>query len=178
MRQFILAAVSALTLAIAAPALAQDAVTDAELTSFAGAMERIQAVTASGGTPEEQQAAMADAVEASGLEISRFNAISSAVSNDAVVRARIAVLTAPESPAGSVGAGVTDQEAAQFAEALADIRAVSESGATGDDQQRRMAEAITEAGLELERFNAISAATGDDERLRARIALESARAGG
>lgn len=177
MRQFLLAAVSALTLAAAAPALAQDAITDAELARFAGAMEQIQAVVASAQGAEQQQAAMAAAVEASGLEVDRFNAISSAVSNDPVVRARVALATAPESPAGSVGAGVSDQEAAQFARALIAVQALSESGAAGEDLQRQMVEAITASGLELERFNAISAATAEDERLRARIGVEQARAG-
>lgn len=177
------AAVSAAALMLAAaPALAQDAgITDAELAQFAGAMQRMQSVMAQvqGGAPtDEQQAEMADAVESSGLEISRFNAISQSVSTDPVTRARIEVATAPESPAGSVGAGVSDDEAAQYARAEIEVRAVAASGAPAEEQQARMAAAITGAGLDLERFNAIAGATAADERLRARIAVERARAGG
>ncbi|EGF96097.1 hypothetical protein BDIM_29440 [Brevundimonas diminuta ATCC 11568] len=40
-----------------------------------------------------------------------------------------------------------------------------------------MAAAIQNSGLEIERFNAISAATAQDEHLQARIALAQARQG-
>lgn len=183
------AAVSAAALALAAtPALAwQDApgasasaeISDAELAQFAQSMERIQSVMSQvqGGAPTEaQQAEMAAAVEAAGLDIVRFNAISQAVSTDEVTRARIEVATAPESPAGSLGAEITDEELARYARAEIGARAAAAAG--GEDQATRMAQAVTDAGVDLERFNAISTATTSDPRLSARIAVERARAGG
>ena len=130
--------------------------TDAELAAFAGAMERMQTVAqqVQGGQPTpEQQAEMAAAVEASGLEIDRFNAISQAVSTDPVLQARIGVASTTPSPAGSVGAGVTDAEAGQFAAA------------------------IEVSGLTLDRFNEISGAIGQDRHLQARVGLAAARSG-
>src|SRR5690606_18674068 len=126
----------------AAPALAQDAAepapaaapapagdpTDAELAQFAAAMKTVQSVAASvqNGTPtEEQQAQMAGAVQNSGLAVERFNAISAAVSADPVLQARAAVAGAAPSAPGSVGAGVTDAEAGQFAVAMAEITGIA-----------------------------------------------------
>ncbi len=169
--------------AVAAPAqppvMVQAEISDAELAQFAQSMQSIQAVMAQveGGAPTEAQPAeMAAAVEAAGLDITRFNAISQAVSTDEVTRARIEVATAPESPAGSLGAEIGDAELAQYARAELGARAAAAAG--GEDQTTRMAQAVTDAGLDLERFNAISAATSTDPRLSARIAVERARAGG
>lgn len=181
----------------AAPALAQDAAepapaaapaaagdpTDAELAQFAAAMKTVQSVAASvqNGTPtEEQQAQMAGAVQNSGLAVERFNAISAAVSADPVLQARAAVAGAAPSAPGSVGAGVTDAEAGQFAVAMAEISGIARAlnGAQpNEEQQAQMAAAIQNSGLEIERFNAISAATAQDEHLQARIALAQARQG-
>lgn len=158
-----------------------DAYSDDELTRFAGAMARMQTVAAAiqGGTPtDEQQAEMAAAVEDSGLSIERFNAISTAVSGDAVLRARLAVATVEPSPAGSVAAGVSDVEAVQFAAAMAEVRGVAagvRNGAPTDEQQAAMAAAVQNSGLEIDRFNAISTAVSQDEALRARLALADAR---
>ncbi|WP_312785116.1 DUF4168 domain-containing protein [Brevundimonas sp.] len=179
----------------AAPALAQDAAppppaaaqapagepTDAELAQFAAAMKTVQSVAATvqNGTPtEDQQAQMAAAVQNSGLAVERFNAISAAVSGDPVLQARAAVAGTTPSAPGSVGASVTDAEAGQFAAAMGEISGIARAlnGAQPNaEQQAQMASAITDAGLEIERFNAISAATGQDAHLQARIALAQAR---
>ncbi|MBI2249521.1 MAG: DUF4168 domain-containing protein, partial [Brevundimonas diminuta] len=179
----------------AAPALAQDASpapaaaaaagepTDAELTQFAAAMKTVQSVAATvqNGTPtEDQQAQMAAAVQNSGLAVERFNAISAAVSADPMLQARAAVAGATPSAPGSVGAGVTDAEAGQFAAAMGEISGIARAlnGAQPNaEQQAEMAAAIQNSGLEIERFNAISAATAQDEHLQARIALAQARQG-
>lgn len=181
----------------AAPALAQDAAepapaaapaaagdpTDAELAQFAAAMKTVQSVAATvqNGTPtEDQQAQMAAAVQNSGLAVERFNAISAAVSADPMLQARAAVAGATPSAPGSVGAGVTDAEAGQFAAAMGEISGIARAlnGAQPNaEQQAQMAAAIQNSGLEVERFNAISAATAQDEHLQARIALAQARQG-
>ena len=179
----------------AAPALAQDAATsppaaapapagepsDAELAQFAAAMKTVQSVAATvqNGTPtEDQQAQMAAAVQNSGLAVERFNAISAAVSGDPVLQARAAVAGTTPSAPGSVGASVTDAEAGQFAAAMGEISGLARAlnGAQPNaEQQAQMAAAIQSSGLEIERFNAISAATGQDAHLQARIALAQAR---
>ena len=181
-----LTAVSA-TPTVAAPAalvvVQSDSVTDAEVAQFATAMKAVMTVNAQvqNGTPtEEQQAAMASAIEGAGLTIDRFNAISSQVSTDRVLHARIQLAQTEPSPAGSVGAAVTDVEAEQFAKAMAGIRPISQAlngAAPSAEQQAAMSTAITDSGLTLERFNAISAATSRDAHLRARIALAEIKAG-
>jgi len=67
-------------------------VTDQEVEQFSLAVGRIQDIAAGiqGGTPTaEQQAEMAAVVEGSGLTIDRFNAISTAVSQDQALQARM-----------------------------------------------------------------------------------------
>ena len=201
MRLVTLAALSALTAAAAAPALAQDAAapaatpapaaqaapqgapTDQELGQFAGAMQRLSVISqqVQGGQPTaEQQAEMASIVQNSGLEVERFNAISTQVSADPVLQARAAVAGATPSAAGSVGASVTDAEAAQFATAMASISDLAQqlNGAQpNEEQQAQMASAIEASGLDIERFNAISGAQAQDEHLRARIALAAQQRG-
>lgn len=200
MRTSLIAAVScaALLTVAAAPALAltpvasgsgaavavSDSITDEELRSFATAMEAIEPIAAaiSGGAPTaEQQAAMAAAIEASGLALDRFNTISTAVSTDPVVRARVALATTQPSPAGSPAAAVTDAEVEQFAVAMAAVQPIAQSlngAAPTADQQAEMAAAISGSGLALERFNAISAAVTGDAHLRARLAVADARRAG
>lgn len=180
----------------AAPAMAQDAPpapaaapaaagepTDAELAQFAAAMKTVQSVAAAvqnGAPTEDQQAQMSAAVQNSGLAIERFNAISTAVSADPVLQARAAVAGAAPSAPGSVGASVTDAEAGQFAAAMSEISGIARAlgGAQpNEEQQAQMAAAIENSGLDIERFNAISGATAEDEHLRARIGLAQARRG-
>lgn len=194
----VLAAVSAAAL-LAGAAQAQDAVapeaeasaavstsafSDAQLTSFNGAMTRMSSVAeaVAGGTPSaEQQAEMAAAVEASGLGIEQFNAISVAVSADPVLRARLAVLGAPMPAAGSISAAVTDAEVTQFSNVMVRMRELAPAaGATPTaEQQAEMAAAVQASGLAVDRFNAIAQAVSQDARLRARVELADAeRAGG
>jgi hypothetical protein len=182
------AASPALAAQVPAPAPAQAAapasVTDAELAQFSAAMKAVQPIAEAlnGAAPTaEQQAQMAEAIAQSGLALERFNAISTAVSSDAVVRARLAVAETPPSPAGSAAAGVTDAELTQFSTAMAAVQPIAAAlnGAAPDAaQQAQMAEAISGSGLALERFNAISAAVSQDEHLRARLQLADARRAG
>ena len=160
----------------AAPATA-DSVTDDELLKFTAAMTKMRVVAAAVGTgtpTPEQQAQMAAAVTESGLEIARFNAIAQ-ISGDPVVRARINVASAPASPEGSVGASMSDEDVARYARAATAARAATGSG-TPAEQQAAMTAALTAEGLNIERFNAISAATSSDSRLRARVALAQLKA--
>lgn len=199
MRTSILAAVScaALLAAAAAPAVAapsgapvpaqaaaSDSVSDAELRSFVTAMQAIEPIAAavSGGTPTaEQQMQMAAAIDASGLELDRFNTISAAVSTDPVLRARANLASTEPSPAGSPGASVTDAEVEQFVVAMAAVRPIAESlngAAPTAEQQAEMAAAIAASGLALDRFNAISGAVAQDAHLRARLGVADARRAG
>lgn len=153
---------------------------DAQLQAFATAMTAVRAASPTDGAAPtaEQQAAMAAAIEAAGMDITAFNALATAVSTDEVLQARLAVFSTPESPAGSVAASVTDAEVAQFASAMTAVRAAAPAGgaAPTDEQQAAMAAAVSSSGLALDRFNAISGAVSTDDRLRARVQLASARA--
>lgn len=157
-------------------------VTDAQLEAFAAAMVKVREISAGvqNGTPTtEQQAGMAAAIEASGLGITQFNAISTQVSADPVMRARLAVASAPESAAGSVAAGVSDAEVEKFSAAMVKMREVAPAaGATPTaDQQAAMAGVLEASGLEIARFNEIATAVSSDAHLRARVELADARRG-
>ena len=147
-------------------------------------MEAVRPIAESlnGAAPNAgQQAEMATAIESSGLALDRFNTISTAVSGDAVVRARIGVAATPPSPAGSVAAGVSDTEVNQFTVAMAAVQPIAaglNGAAPSADQQAEMAAAIEGSGLALERFNTISGAVSQDAHLRARLALADARRAG
>lgn len=165
-----------------APAAEAQAVTDADLAAFARAATSVRTLMegVQGGQPTaDQQAAMASAITDAGLTIDRFNAISTQVAADPELQARVAIAATPESPAGSVAAGVTDAELAQFAPAYARVReiAVAANGAPTTEQQTQMAEVIQNSGLTIERFNEISGALSSDQRLQARVALAEAQAG-
>lgn len=195
MRKLLLAAASCAALAtvVASPAAAAplvsapvqapagtDAISDAELGNFVAAMEAVRPIAAAAGsTPTaEQQVEMAAAIEASGLSLDRFNAISVAVSSDPVVRARAELAAIAPSPAGSVAASVTDTEVDQYVVALAGVRPIAEAlnGTAPDaEQQARMAAAIEASGLDLQRFNVISGAVSGDAHLRGRLAVSGAR---
>lgn len=171
-------AVSAQEATDAPAAVTAASVTDAELAGFARAMTAMRPVLAAigGGAPnEEQQAQMAQAVESSGLDIARFNAIAQ-ISGDPLVRARIALAGAPASPEGSVGASVNDDEVARYARAATAARAVSQGGGTPAEQQASMVAALEAEGLTIDRFNAIAAATSSDSHLRARVEVEQLKA--
>jgi len=194
MRLQLIAAASALALAaVAGGAVAQDAapgaaaaaapagaVTDVQLEGFAKAMGKIRTISAAvqGGTPTaEQQAAMAAAIQEGGLDIATFNAISTQVSSDPVMRARVAVAAAAEPAAGSVAAGVSDAEIEKFSTAMAHLRDVAPAGGAAPtaEQQASMAQIVETSGLGVERFNAISTAVSADAHLRARVELADAR---
>lgn len=188
MRLTLIAAVSALALtgvansALAAPVSMTQATgySDAQLQAFGTAMTAVRAAAPTDGSAPnaEQQAAMAAAVSTSGMDITAFNALATAVSTDEVLQARLAVLATPESPAGSVGASVTDAEIAQFGAAMVQVRAAAptDGSAPTTEQQAAMASAVSASGLALDRFNAIAQAVSSDERLRARLELADARA--
>lgn len=166
----------------AVPAPTGSAVTDAQLEAFAAAMVKVREISegVQGGTPTpEQQAGMAAAIEASGLGITQFNAISTQVSADPVMRARLAVATAPEPVAGSAAAGVTDAEVNQFSAAMVKMREVAPAaGATPTaEQQAEMAGVLEASGLAIDRFNAIATAVSSDAHLRARVELADAKRG-
>jgi hypothetical protein len=191
MRFHLFAAVSAVALLAAqTPVLAQpqdaaatasaEAVSDADLAAFGRAMTDVRRVMegVQGGQPTaEQQAAMASAITGAGLTIDRFNSLSTQISADPVLQARVALAAAPDSPAGSVAAGVTDAELGQFAPAYARVReiAMAAGGAPSTEQQTEMAEVIQNSGLTIERFNEISTALSSDQRLQARVALAEAQ---
>ncbi|MGA0546103.1 DUF4168 domain-containing protein [Brevundimonas sp. VNH65] len=176
------AALAIPTLAVAQDAAAPAAsVTDAQLEGFAAAMNKVREISAAvqnGAPTAEQQAAMAAAIDGAGLDIATFNALSGQVSSDPVLRARLAVVTAPDPAPGSVAAGVSEEEVAKFSTAMAEIRTVAPaSGAPTADQQAAMAKAVEDSGLGLERFNAISSAVSSDAHLRARVELADAQRG-
>lgn len=159
-----------------------DAVSDARLAAFNTAMTRMRGVAEAVGTgtpTAEQQAEMAAAVEASGLGVEQFNAISTSVSTDPVLQARLAVLAAPEPAAGSVAAAVTDAEVDQFSAAMVKMRAIAPAPGTTPtaEQQAEMASTVQASGLAVDRFNAIATAVSQDDRLRARVELADARRG-
>jgi len=188
MRLTMIAAASALALtgvasaALAAPvAIVQAAeYSDAQLQAFGTAMTAVRAAAPTDGSAPnaEQQAAMAAAVASSGMDITAFNALATAVSTDEVLQARLAVLATPESPAGSVAASVTDAEVAQFGAAMVQVRAAAptDGSAPTTEQQAAMAAAVSASGLALDRFNAIAGAVSTDARLRARLELADVQA--
>ena len=189
MRLTLIAAVSTVALlggavqasAAASPASAAQATeySDAQLQAFGAAMTAVRAAAPTDGTAPnaEQQTAMAAAVASSGMDIAAFNTLATAVSTDEVLQARLAVFATPESPAGSVGASVTDAEIAQFGAAMVQVRAAAPAGGAAPtaEQQAAMASAVSASGLALDRFNAIAGAVGSDARLRARLQLADAQ---
>ena len=165
-----------------APAPAPGGFTDQELKKFDDAMAQVRAVsdTLNGAQPTpEQQAQMASAIQDSGLEVTRFNAISTAVSADPELAARIAVLnTAPPAP-GTPAASVTDDELTRYVTAMTQIRAVTaevENGQATPEQSAQLTAAVQGSGLEVERFNTIAQVVSQDDYLQAKAQLIGARA--
>lgn len=157
-------------------------VTDQELTQFDAAMSGVRAVaeTLNGAQPTpEQQAQMAAAIEGSGLEVTRFNAISTAVSSDPVLAARIGVLKATPPAPGTPAAGVTDDELGRYVAAMTQIRTVTaevENGQATPEQSAQLTAAVQNSGLEVERFNTIAQVVSQDDYLQAKAQLIGARA--
>ncbi|WP_395944500.1 hypothetical protein [Brevundimonas sp.] len=167
----------------AAPAAAEASTfTDEELRQYDSAITRVRAVSdaLNGAQPTpEQQAEMAAAVQESGLEVVRFNAISTAAAESPVVNARINALKAPAPVAGSVAAGVTEAELTQFTQAMVKIRAVTatvQNGQATPEQSAQLTAAVEGSGLAVDRFNAIATAVSQDAGLRARAELIGAQA--
>lgn len=155
--------------------------TDDELKKFDDAMAQVRAVssTLNGAQPTaEQQAQMAAAVQNSGLEVTRFNAISTAVSADPVLAARIAVLNTPAPAPGTPAAGVTDDELTRYVTAMTQIRAVTaevQNGQATPEQSAQLTAAVQGSGLEVERFNTIAQVVSQDAHLQAKAELIDAR---
>ncbi|MDO9609555.1 MAG: hypothetical protein Q7J26_13615 [Brevundimonas sp.] len=164
----------------AAPAPAAD-FTDEELRKYDAAITRVRAVsdTLNGAQPTpEQQAEMAAAVQDSGLEVVRFNAISTAAAESPVINARINAMKAPKPAPGSVAAGVSDAELRQFVEAMTQIRAVTanvQNGQATPEQSAQLTAAVEGSGLAVDRFNAVATAVSQDPGLRARAELIGAQ---
>lgn len=166
--------------AVSAPAT--EAVSNERLVAFNTAMTRMRGIAEAVGTgtpTAAQQTEMAAAVEASGLGIEQFNAISTSVSSDAILQARLAVLSARAPAAGSVAASVTDAEVDQFSATMVRMRSIAPAAGTTPtaEQQTEMASTVQASGLDVERFNAIAMAVSEDEKLRARVRLADARRG-
>lgn len=167
----------------AAPAYPNDpsTFTDEELRKYDAAITRVRAVsdTLNGAQPTpEQQAEMAAAVQDSGLEVVRFNAISRAAADNPVIDARIRAMKAPPPVPGSVAAGVSEAELTQFVQAMEKIRAVTatvQNGQATPEQSAQLTAAVQGSGLAVDRFNAIAAAVSQDAGLRARAELIGAR---
>lgn len=176
------AGAQAQTAPTAAPAAAEASTfTDAELRQYDSAITRVRAVSdaLNGAQPTpEQQAEMAAAVQESGLEVVRFNAISTAAAESPVVNARINALKAPAPAAGSVAAGVSEAELTQFTQAMVKIRAVTatvQNGQATPEQSAQLTAAVEGSGLAVDRFNAIATAVSQDAGLRARAELIGAQ---
>lgn len=167
----------------AAPAAAAAAAgfTDEELKQFDAAMTRVRAVsdTLNGAQPTpEQQAEMAAAIQESGLEVTRFNAISTAASSDPVLVARIGVLKATPPAPGTPAASVTDDELTRYVTAMTQIRAVTaevQNGQATPEQSAQLTAAVQGSGLQVERFNAIAQAVSQDDYLQAKAQLIGAQ---
>jgi hypothetical protein len=83
-----------------APQASATAVTDTEVTSYATAATKVQAIATDAALDQAaKQQQMAAAVTASGLEPARFNEISTAINTDAELRARIQTALAAQAPA-------------------------------------------------------------------------------
>lgn len=155
--------------------------TDEELLKYDAAIARVRTVsdTLNGAQPTpEQQAEMAAAVQDSGLEVVRFNAISRAAAEGPVINARIRALKAPPPAPGSVAASVTDDELARFVEATTKIRAITstvQNGQATPEQSAQLTAAVQGSGLPTERFNAIATAVSQDPGLQARAQVVRAR---
>ncbi len=149
---------------------------------YDAAITRVRAVSDNLNDAEptpEQQAEMAAAVQESGLEVVRFNAISSAAAETPVINARINLLKAPEPAAGSVAASVTDAELGQFVTAMTQIRAVTatvQNNQATPEQSAQLTAAVEGSGLAVDRFNAIATAVSQDAGLLAQAEFLGAQA--
>lgn len=174
------AALAAVSVAHAQPAPAATAsqFSDADVRAYAKALTKVSDMSKAlnGAQPTEaQRTDMVKAITDAGLTVEKFNAIATAAANDTGLKARISIFATPDSPAGSVGASVTDAEAMNYAKAMKGIRAVAVSTPPTAAEQAAQQKAVTDAGLTIERFNAMSQAASTDLHLRARIVLAASQ---
>jgi hypothetical protein len=90
-----------------------------------------------------------------------------------------ATATAPApaaTAAATASAAVTDEEVTKFTTAAIAVEKVSnDTTVTDADKQTKMAAAVTGAGLDPARFNAIAAAVKSDPAVKARVQAEYAK---
>ena len=165
----------------AAPMASSTTFTDDELKKFDDAMAKVRAVsdTLNGAQPTpEQQAQMAAAVQDSGLEVTRFNALSSAVAADPVLAARIRVVNAAAPAPGTPTAAVTDDELGRFVTAMTQIRAITaqvQNNQATPEQSAQLTAAVEGSGLPVDRFNTLSQLVSQSPYLQAKAELAGAR---
>lgn len=89
--------------------------------------------------------------------------------------AAAAAITLIGSPALAQSTTYTDEELTAYAEALTVIVPITQAaaGAPTPEQQAQMAQAVADAGLSVDQFNAIGTAAQGDPVLRARLELLS-----
>lgn len=139
---------AALTLALSGIAFAQtgqpptpaENVGDAELEQFAQALQTIQ------GAQQDAQMEMQEIVQSSALGQERFNEIHETVNTT-----------------GEMPANVGDSEAQDYSVIVEELSTMQQ------DLQMEMATIVQDAGMEVERFNAIVMAIQQDEELWQRI---------
>ena len=89
--------------------------------------------------------------------------------------------TPAEEPAAAAQASVevTDAEVDSFAQATVKLQVISEDASLdGDAKQQQMVAAVTEVGLDPQRYTEIGRATATDTALRTRIQTAMAKYGG
>ena len=89
--------------------------------------------------------------------------------------------TPAEEPAAAAQASVevTDAEVDSFAQATVKLQVISEDASLdGDAKQQQMVAAVTEVGLDPQRYTEIGRATATDTGLRTRIQTAMAKYGG
>ena len=85
----------------------------------------------------------------------------------------------PAAAAAQASVEVTDAEVDSFAQATVKLQVISEDASLdGDAKQQQMVAAVTEVGLDPQRYTEIGRATATDTALRTRIQTAMAKYGG
>ena len=85
----------------------------------------------------------------------------------------------PAAAAAQASVEVTDAEVDSFAQATVKLQVISEDASLdGDAKQQKMVAAVTEVGLDPQRYTEIGRATATDTGLRTRIQTAMAKYGG
>ena len=85
----------------------------------------------------------------------------------------------PAAAAAQASVEVTDAEVDSFAQATVKLQVISEDASLdGDAKQQKMVAAVTEVGLDPQRYTEIGRATATDTALRTRIQTAMAKYGG